>query len=46
MDEGKKATEALDKEVREKVMNILTPEQKEQWKKIREDMKKKKTEVN
>jgi Spy/CpxP family protein refolding chaperone len=46
LDEARKASEALDKEVRDKVMSILTPEQKEQWKKIREDMKKKRTEVN
>ena len=33
MDEAEKATEALDKELREKVEAFLTPEQKDQMKK-------------
>jgi Spy/CpxP family protein refolding chaperone len=46
LEEAKKATDALQKEVREKVMSILTPEQKEQLKKAREEMKKKRSEIN
>jgi Spy/CpxP family protein refolding chaperone len=41
LDEMKKTGETMTKEVREKVKALLTPEQLEQWKKIREDMKKK-----
>ena len=40
MDEAKKASEALDKELREKVDAFLTQEQKDQLKKMREEMRK------
>jgi Spy/CpxP family protein refolding chaperone len=45
-DEAKKAGDALEKEVREKVDAFLTPEQKEQQKKMRENMRKRTGEVN
>jgi Spy/CpxP family protein refolding chaperone len=40
MDEAKKKMLALDKELREKVMGLLTTEQKDQLKKAREEMRK------
>ena len=46
MDEAKKTSEALEKELREKVKAILTPEQQEQMKKAHEEMHKHKAEVN
>jgi Spy/CpxP family protein refolding chaperone len=46
LDEARKASQVLEKELHEKVVSILTPEQKEQLKKAREEMKKKRPEVN